>query len=158
MLWVADKLVHPRILTVDPPHEDMPEGVKSLYLEAARVLPDSARAAAVLIRVALQELLNHMGKSTGNLAKDIENLAKEGFDEHVIMAFNLVRLLGNDGAHPNQLMLGQTIDDAGQLFFLLNYITNTQCDRLRDRARVKELSEAIPEDVQMKIDVRHNGS
>ena len=61
---------------------------------------------------------------------DIKNLVKEGYDADVINAMDLVRLLGDDGAHPDQIMLGQSVTDADELFFLLNYITKSKYDKL----------------------------
>ncbi len=142
---------------VADPHPDMPDDVRAYYDEAASVAHISARAAAVLIRVALQALLKHISHPTGKLSFDIANLVKEGYDPDIILAIDLVRLLGDDGAHPDQIMLGQTIEDVNDLFFLLNFITNTKYDKLRALNRVKEMGKAIPPTEQGYIDDRNRG-
>ena len=130
MIWINGEIVHPQVITVEEPDPDMPDDVKEIYYEAARVLPASPRSAAVLVRLALQVLLKHISNPTGKLMNDIKNLVKEGYDADVINAMDLVRLLGDDGAHPDQIMLGQSVTDADELFFLLNYITKSKYDKL----------------------------
>jgi len=60
-IWVNSELVYPETNKVDNPNDDLPEKVKEIYLEAAKISDASPRASAALLRLALQELLNELG-------------------------------------------------------------------------------------------------
>ena len=57
-VWVEEELIYPRTLWMPEPAEDMPDKVKQIYNEAREIEQASPRAAAALLRVALEELLN----------------------------------------------------------------------------------------------------
>ncbi len=52
---------YPTSTIVEPPNEDLNDGIKRLYNEAAEIKDKSPRAAAALLRLALQELCKQLG-------------------------------------------------------------------------------------------------
>ncbi|WP_375165955.1 DUF4145 domain-containing protein [Chelativorans sp.] len=71
MLW-------PLSIDAPAPSEDMPISVRKDYLEAGVVLPHSPRAAAALLRLAIQRLCRELGQEGENINDDIAALVKEG--------------------------------------------------------------------------------
>ena len=60
-VWVDEDMVFPKASSAPHPHEEMPDGVERDYVEARLVLDDSPRAAAALLRLSIQRLMeNHL--------------------------------------------------------------------------------------------------
>ena len=81
--------------------EHLPDDVAGYYLDARRVLdagvPD---AAAVQLRRTLEAAAAHHGQDKGALVQRIRNLIKDGLVTASFgQALDLVRLVGNQGAH-----------------------------------------------------------
>jgi len=77
-LWINEKMIYPMPSVAPLPVEDMPENVKEDYLEARNVVSFSPRAAAALLRLALQKLMVSLGETGKDLNDDIANLVKKG--------------------------------------------------------------------------------
>ena len=60
-LWLYGKLIVPDSGDAPLPNEDLSDGIKADYMEAASVLQKSPRAAAALLRLALQKLCKQLG-------------------------------------------------------------------------------------------------
>ena len=119
------KMLIPKEITAPPPNEDMPNEVKEIYQEARAVQSISPRAAAALLRVALEKLCEELGEKKGNLNKRISNLEKKGLPEKVIKDLNIVRIYGNEGgSHAGQIDLtGKDNEEIVKgLFNLVNFI------------------------------------
>lgn len=118
-------MVYPNILTSDLPHVDMPDSVKELYEEARLVANCSPRAAAALLRVALEKLTEELGETKGNLNTRIKNLKSKGLPEKAIQSLDIVRIFANEGgSHSGEIDLSgadnsQIVDS---LFWLVNFI------------------------------------
>src|SRR5690606_23193447 len=54
-VWIGSKMVWPVVSVVAPPNEDLPQGIREDYLEAAAILQHSPRGAAALLRLAVQK-------------------------------------------------------------------------------------------------------
>lgn len=124
-IWYKQKMIYPKIVTAPLPNEDMPESVKEIYEEARDISKDSPRAAAALLRVALEKLTEHLGEKKGNLNRRIGNLKKRGLDEAVIKSLDIVRITSNEGgSHAGQIDLtGKDNEEiVDRLFWLVNYI------------------------------------
>ena len=68
-------------------------------MEAASVLQKSPRAAAALLRLALQKLCKQLGGKGKSIQQDIDLLMwKTGCHSGVLEAMDAVRIIGNDGA------------------------------------------------------------
>jgi len=77
-IWIDKILIYPQSSSAPEPIEDMPEEVKQDYLEAKNIVNLSPRAAAALLRLALQKLMIHLGERGKNLNEDIASLVKKG--------------------------------------------------------------------------------
>ena len=104
-------------------NSDMPEKVEELYNEAARVASLSLRSAAMLLRGALQFLIEHITqKPVDNLYTSIKKL---NLPEEVEKPATLIRLVGNSGAHnATGFSDKETEDDVRVLFKFINSVTN----------------------------------
>ena len=79
-IWICDRLVHPRIGWELPPNPGLPEEIRADYDEASRILDESPRGAAALMRLAIQKLCKELGRPGKNLNDDIAALVKTGLD------------------------------------------------------------------------------
>lgn len=102
---------------------DMPEDVAGDYEEARLIAAYSPRAAAALLRLALQKLCKHLGEPGEHIDTDIRSLAKRPeFGERLVKAADTLRIAGNNAVHPGE-MDEQDIDNiCSGLFGLLNLI------------------------------------
>ena len=143
-VWHNDEMVYPIACPVDEPNSDMPENVKTRYIEAAGVVALSPISAAALLRLALQLLLSEIlgDESSGNIFVDIGELKKRHIDSSLIKAIDIIRISGNESVHPGTLDLSENKDDALYLFDLLNMI----CDQFFTQPRkMQEMYEKMPE-------------
>ncbi|MFN3161246.1 MAG: DUF4145 domain-containing protein [Rubinisphaera brasiliensis] len=99
----------------------MPTDVLKLYEEAAAIFSQSPRAAAALLRLAIQVLCLEVGESGKNINQDIASLVQKGLPEIVQQSLDVVRVTGNNAVHPGQI----DADDPAvveSLFGLVNVI------------------------------------
>ena len=148
-LWTAEKIIYPLTGMFPPANEDLPNNVKAIYDEASAIANQSPRAAAALLRLALQVLLEHIGR-TGNLNTNIKKLVKEGLDLQIQQALDIVRVTGNHAVHPGEIDFDETTDVQG-LFDLVNIITE---DFITRPKRVQKFYEKLPEKEKEKIKER----
>ena len=113
--WCDEKIIYPPSQTAPPANSDLPVDVKAVYEEASTISTHSSRAAAALLRLALQMLLEHIGRS-GNLNTNIKNLVEEGLDSQIQQALDIVRVTGNHAVHPGEIVFDDTTD-VQALFF-----------------------------------------
>ena len=124
-LWLERKLIVPDSGDAPLPNEDLSDDIKADYMEAASVLQKSPRAAAALLRLALQKLCEQLGGKGENIQQDINLLVKKGLDSSVIEAMNVVRIVGNNAVHPGELDVRDNPEIAAGLFDLINFIAET---------------------------------
>jgi len=139
-LWLSEKMIHPNRGSAPLPNPDMPADVKQEYEEAATIAALSPKAAAALLRLAIQRLCVHLGAEGRNINADIGSLVKQGLPEMVQKSLDIVRVIGNNAVHPGQI----DADDAevvGHLFHLANIITETM---ISTPARVGALYANLP--------------
>jgi hypothetical protein len=115
-------LVYPVRSPAPLPNEDMPQEVKDDYDEAASVLPRSPRAAAALLRLAVQRLCTHLGQPGRNINDDIAALVEQGLRPMIQRAMDAVRITGNNAVHPGELDLNDNSELALQMFRLVNLV------------------------------------
>lgn len=105
------------------PVDDMPEDVKTDYMEAASIFSKSHRGGAALLRLALQKLLKHLGKEGKNINDDIRALAGDGsLPAKVIQVADTLRITGNNAVHPGTMSDEDFDDVAEKMFDLINFI------------------------------------
>ena len=105
------------------PEDDMPEDVKTDYVEAARIFSKSPRGAAALLRLGLQKLCKHLGEDGSNINNDIRSLAaKNILPPMVVKVADTVRITGNNAVHPGTMKDEDFDFVASKMFDLLNFI------------------------------------
>ena len=105
------------------PNPDMPDDIKQIYVEAAKVLNDSPRASAALSRLAIDKLTKELSNKS-SLDKRIGDLVSKGLPTKLQQAFDIVRIIGNNAVHPGEIDLSDNQEMAKSLLSLLNMITD----------------------------------
>lgn len=123
------------------PHEDMPEEIKTLYIEASSVLDLSPKAGAALMRLALQNLMPLIGANIGKLDKDIAKLVADGMPEQIQQALDYCRVVGNNAVHPNELNLDDTPEMVTIMFEMINFIVE---EKIAKPKRIAEMFSKLP--------------
>lgn len=148
-LWLAEKIIYPPFYTSPPVNSDLPDNVQSIYEEAAAIANQSPRAACALLRLAIEMLLKHLGE-TGTINEMIKNLVKQGLDEKIQQALDIVRVTGNNAVHPGEIDLNESAN-AQTLFGLINLIADSLITQPK---RVQGIYENLPEDARKAIEKR----
>jgi hypothetical protein len=153
-IWYEQKMVHPKKLTAPLAHEDMPNSVQVIYNEARNVAPDSARAAAALLRVALEKLTEELGETEGNLNTRIGNLKSKGLPQKVIQSLDVVRIFANEGgSHAGEIDLSGKDNEeiVIKLFKLINFIVEKT---ITENNEIEAMYGTIPDNKRDGIDNR----
>ena len=147
----CEELIYPTVSVIVMPHLDMPD-------TAREIASESPRAAAALLRLALEKLTEELWETDWKLNTRIGNLKKKWLPEKAIQALDIVRITANEwGSHLGQIDLTGSDNAAlvNQLFFLLNFIVehvitvNNQLDAMYA---------SLPEDKKKGIENRDNQS
>lgn len=139
-LWNGVTMIYPNRGNAPQPNQDMPTDVLTDYEEAARISNQSPKAAAALLRLAIQRLCVHLGGDGKNINADIGNLVKNGLPPIVQKSLDVVRVIGNNAVHPGQIDT-DSAEIVGHLFHLVNLITETM---ISTPARVDALYANLP--------------
>ena len=125
------------------PEDDMPQDVKTDYVEAARIFSKSPRGAAALLRLGLQKLCKHLGEDGNNINTDIRSLASKNIlPPKVVQVADTVRITGNNAVHPGTMRDEDFDYVASKMFELLNFIVKKGISEPRE---LDELYELTPE-------------
>ena len=149
-LGLDAELVWPPIRKGPKPNPDLDADIEKDFQEARSVIDLSPRAAAALLRLALQKLMVQLDQPGENINADIARLIKEGLRPDVAQALDVVRVTGNDAVHPGQIDTDDP-ETVLALFDLLNIIAE---DRISQAAKVKALFEALPDTKKQAIETR----
>ena len=139
-LWHGQVMIHPNRGKAPLPNPDMPPDVRSDYEEAATIANLSPKAAAALLRLAIQKLCVHLGGEGKNINADIGALVKSGLSPIVQKSLDIVRVIGNNAVHPGQIDTDSE-EVVGHLFHLANLITEAM---ISTPARVETLYGSLP--------------
>ena len=132
-LWLNGKLIVPDSGDAPLPNEDLSDNIKADYMEAASVLQKSPRAAAALLRLALQKLCKQLGGEGKNIQQDIDLLMGKGLHSGVMEAMDAVRIVGNHAVHPGELDIQDNPEIVAGLFDLINFIAETMLTEPKKR-------------------------
>ncbi|MFP9135537.1 DUF4145 domain-containing protein [Shewanella algae] len=149
--WYDSKMIIPSDSPVQPPHPDMPEQIIGEYNEARSIFGRSPRAAAALLRLAVQKLVIVLGEKGDNINQDIKSLVSKGLPPQVQQALDFCRVIGNNAVHPGEINLNDSPDVAQHLFNMINYIIE---DRITRPKQIENLYQALPEGARKAIEKR----
>jgi hypothetical protein len=150
-LWVDEKMVYPNSSVAPLPSEDIPKNVKDDFLEARNIVNSSPRAAAALLRLAIQKLMPHLGKTKGKIDDDIADLVKDGMPATIQKALDTVRVIGNNAVHPGEIDLKDDTETAVALFGLVNMIVDAMITQPKE---VEQLFGKLPQGAKEAIQKR----
>jgi hypothetical protein len=123
-LWRGMNMIYPKKLIAPPPNPDLAEEIKADYLEAANILTESPRAAAALLRLALQKLCIQLNEKGENINEDIKSLVVKGLNPLVQKSLDALRITGNNAVHPGEINLSEEPERVSKLFELINFIAS----------------------------------
>ena len=149
-------LLYPPSSTAPLANPNMPESVQKFYNEAREIFNNSPRAAAALLRCALEKLTEELGQTKGSLNTRIGNLKKKGLNERVIKSLDIVRITANEGGvHVGQIDLtgSDNAEIVNKLFKLVNIIVEKT---ITEPQEIDELYSSLPEDKKQGIENRDN--
>jgi len=149
--WYEEKMIIPSDSPVQPPHVDMPKEILSEYNEARAIFGRSPRAAAALLRLAVQKLVSFLGEEGENINKDIKSLVAKGLPLQVQQALDFCRVVGNNAVHPGEINLNDSPEIAQHLFNMINYIIE---DRITRPKQIEDLFQSLPEGAKKAIKKR----
>lgn len=153
LLW-SEKLreiIYPNIIPISKPNKDMDEEIKNLYIEASKIFKESPRGAAALLRLSLEKLLIKLKIPGRDLNEKIKILIKEGIDENIRKACDIVRIYGNYAVHPKEIDLNDNIEIAQGLFWLINKIANI---KITEKKKIDTMFSELPKSFKNQIERR----
>ena len=153
-VWVADKVIHPPSRIGVEPNSDLPPDIARDFNEARLIVDNSPRGAAALLRLCIQKLCVHLKEPGENINEDIASLVKKGLAPRVQKALDIVRVVGNEAAHPGQMDLRDDRDTALKLFDLVNLVAEIM---ISQPAHVDRLYMGLPADKLNAIAKRDKG-
>ena len=156
-VWVDKKIVYPDASRAPLPVEDMPDDIKRDFEEARIIFNTSPRAAAALMRLALEKLLIYLDAKNAegdNLNKMIRNLVERGLPRKIQRACDVVRFIGNNSVHPGKIDVEDNEDIALALFGLLNIIVEDMIAGSESRKIDEMYENYLPEHIRESIQRR----
>lgn len=154
-VWWYGTMIHPATTPVEKPNNDLPTEVRRDYEEAAQIVRQSPRAAAALLRLAIQKLCALVGGTGKNLNTDIAKLVKNGLPAKVQQMLDTVRVIGNHAVHPGEINLDDQPQTAEALFRLVNIIAEKM---ITEPKEIDALYGSLPEKEKEQIAKRDGQS
>lgn len=153
-LITFQQVVYPESLAnVPKPNSDICIEAQELYLEAAKVLTYSPRAATALLRVTLETMLTKDLNLTGSIYNMIGKLYSTGIPEQLEIGLHFARIAGNAADHvePGMIQLNGTDGQktALALFDIINFLAEDQITRTK---RLLGLSDSFSQSDLESID------
>lgn len=123
-IWYRDDMIYPVCSEIELPNDNMPEDVREIYLEARNIFKKSPRSSCALLRLGIQMLCDNLVEGNENLNGKIGHLVRDGLNEKIQRALDIIRVIGNNAVHPGQISVDDNIDVAKALFKLTNIIVD----------------------------------
>jgi hypothetical protein len=153
MLWKDGKIIYPDASPAPLPNPDLPDDIKSDYLEARSIINPSPRGAAALLRLCVQKLCKHLGETGKDINQDIKSLVTKGLNPKIQKSLDIVRVIGNEAVHPGQIDLKDKPETAVSLCQLINIISDAMITQPK---MIEELYAELPEGKREHIAKRDN--
>ena len=150
-IWLNGSMIYPQAVAVPPANADLDEDIRGDYNEAARILDESPRGSAALIRLSLQKLCVQLEQSGKNINDDIAALVEKGLPLMVQQALDIVRVVGNNAVHPGQIDLRDDRETAIRLFELLNLVAEIM---ITQPMQVEAMYQSLPETAREGVETR----
>lgn len=152
-IWMTEdkKMVYPKVITLLPPHRDMPSDCQIDFQEAREVFGTSPRSAAALLRLCLQRMMPYIGEKGKNINDDVASLVSKGLPYEIQQALDICRVIGNNAVHPGELNPDDSPEVAGHIFSLINFIVE---DRISRPKKLADLYAQLPQASQDAISKR----
>lgn len=150
-IWIRDRILYPQTRYEVEPNQDLPADIRADFDEARSILDLSPRGAAAILRLCVQKLCKHLGKTGKNINDDIASLVKDGLDLRIQKALDVVRVIGNEAVHPGQMDLKDSRETASKLFSLVNKIA---FDTITHPKELNALYGELPESKLKEIEKR----
>ena len=152
-LWFRGEMFYPGDVgaNIDPPNADLRRDIQEDYIEASRIVKESPRGAAALLRLCVQKLCGQLGEDESDLNAAIGNLVKKNLPIKIQQALDIVRVIGNNAVHPGQIDLKDDTETAMKLFELVNIIAD---NRITEPKKIAELYESLPPTSRDQIEKR----
>lgn len=149
--WYKKRMIVPSEAPVPPAHHDMPAECVAEYQEARDIVAISPRAAAALLRLALQKLMAVLGEKGKNINDDIKHLVEKGLPIQVQQALDFCRVVGNNAVHPGEIEINDTPEIAHNIFEMINFIIE---DRISRPKHIQSLYNKLPDDARKAVEKR----
>ncbi|MFB8427029.1 DUF4145 domain-containing protein [Priestia megaterium] len=143
-IWENEKIIYPSETGLPAPHKDMFDPVREIYQEAALIFNDSPRAAAALLRLAIETmipLLDDYQVKKGNLNNMIGDLVGQGVPEYIQQSLDTIRIYGNEGIHSGEIVMK---DNQETVSFMFEVINNMVEELITRKNKIKEAYSKIP--------------
>ncbi len=143
--WYKNQLAWPLNSGIEPPVEEMPDDIKSLYNEASSIVWLSPKGACAILRLALQILCNRLANvdEKNKIDESIKILVENGLPKKVQQAMDIVRIVGNEAVHPGEINVDDNSEIAIKMFRLMNMIIEKMIIEPRE---LDELYNSMPDD------------
>ena len=128
-IWISRHQIWPVTGAAPAPHPDMPKSVREGYDEARSIMDRSPRAAAALLRLAVENLCDGQGAKGKSLFHKIGHLVGKDLPDEVRDSLDTVRVVAGDGMHTGQIQHGDHRGTVSQLFELVNFIVEERISR-----------------------------
>lgn len=141
-------------VNIPQPNPDLPETCQSTYTEAAHVFEHSPRSAAVLLRLCLQQLLEHLGFKGTIFNMIAEATTKLHLPEHIQQFMDVTRHYGNEAAHESELTLNleEQQENVQYMFEIINEIA---LHSITIPKKSQQAYNRLPENVRKSIEKRN---
>lgn len=153
-VWWNHSLIFPPTIGAPQLIPDCPENVRKIAEEARAVYNTSPRAAAAILRLALQVFMKETLALPGsNINSEIAELVKQGrITSRIQKAMDILRVIGNNAVHPGQIDFEEDTQVAFSLFGLLNLIVEETITRDK---HIDALYENLPPSIKNQIEERN---
>lgn len=151
IIWLGMEIVYPKLILVEKPNEDLNIDIQEDYMEAAKVLSNSPRSAAAILRLALQKLCKQLGEKGKNINDDIGEMVKKGLNPTIQKSLDALRITGNNAVHPGELDLTEDKERVIKLFALINFIAEKM---ITEPKEICSFYDDLPVDAKQAVEKR----